>query len=116
MCIKCKNRENAAQTLANFLDTTDALLDAFMLVERLKAKGATLDPDEQKVYDRLSRYVRAEDAPAEAAQPGTEATAVPEGLKEALQSVFPGATIIVGSPDEVEAMLDKTLNSGKKTH
>lgn len=112
MCIKCKNRENATRTLANFLDTTDALLDAFMLVERLKAKGATLDPDEQKVYDRLSRYVR-----AEAAQPGTEATAVPEGLKEALQSVFPGATIIVGSPDEVEAMLDKTLNNGdKKTH
>lgn len=115
MCIKCKNREMAADVLAQFLDTSDALLDAFGLVERLKARGATLDPDEQKVYDRLSRYVRAEDAPADAPQPGTEASAVPEGLREALQSIFPGATVIVGSPEEIEAMIAKSGNS-KKTH
>lgn len=112
MCIKCKNREMAADVLSQVLDTSDALIDAFMLVERMKARGATLDPDEQKVYDKLSRFVKAGDEPATVAQAGE----VPEGLKEALQSVFPGATIIVGSPDEVEAMLDKTLKGDKKPH
>lgn len=112
MCIKCKNREMMQDVIGQVFDTSDALIDAFMLVERMKARGATLDPDEQKVYDKLSAFVKAGDEPTG----DTDAGQVPEGLREALQQAFPGATIIVGSPDEVEAMLDKTINGNKKTH
>ena len=115
MCIKCKTRELASDFLSLTLDTNDALLDALTLLERLKSRGATLDPDEQKVYDRLSRFVRGEEPEPQAAQPGTEADAVPPGLREALQSIFPGAQVIVGSPDEIEAMIAKAA-SAKKTH
>lgn len=109
MCIKCKNREMAADMLANFLDTSDALLDAFGLIERLKARGATLDPDEQKCYDRLSRFVRAEDGEAESAGP-------PAGIMEALQAAFPGATIVAGTPEQIEAQLEASNKGKKSTH
>ncbi len=112
MCIACKNREMLADVTGQIMDMSAALIDAFQLIERLKAKGTALDATEQQCYDRLSAFVKAGDEPATVAQAGE----VPEGLKEALQSVFPGATIIVGSPDEVEAMLDKTLKGDKKPH
>jgi len=112
MCIACKNREMLADVSGQIMDMSAALIDAFQLIERLKAKGTALDATEQQCYDRLSAFVKAGDAPAADATPGE----VPDGLREALQQAFPGATIIVGSPDEVEAMLDKTINSGKKTH
>lgn len=112
MCIKCKNREMMQDVIGQVFDTSDALIDAFMLIERMKGRGATLDPDDQKVYDKLSRFVKAGDDEAAAADAGQ----VPDGLREALQQAFPGATIIVGSPDEVEAMLDKIINRDKKTH
>lgn len=113
MCIKCKNREMMQDVIGQVFDTSDALIDAFMLIERMKSRGAALDPDEQKVYDKLSRFVKAGDEPAG----DTEAGQVPDGLREALQSAFPGATIIVGSPDEVEAQIEKVINNGnKKTH
>lgn len=88
MCIKCKNREIAADVLAQVLDTSDALLDAFGLVERLKAKGSTLDADEQKCYDRLSRYVKGQDA---------EAPAEGEGVTVQV--------VTVDSPDQLDAVI-----------
>lgn len=112
MCIKCKNREMLADVAGQVLDMSDALIDAFQLIERLKAKASALDPDEQKVYDRLSRYVRGQDAEAPADTQGSE---VPGGLMDALKAAFPGATIITGSPEEVEAMIEKTIRSnGRK--
>ena len=78
MCIKCKNREMMQDVIGQVFDTSDALIDAFMLIERMKGRGATLDPDEQKVYDKLSRFVKAGDDEAAAADAGQ----VPDGLRE----------------------------------
>lgn len=109
MCIKCKNREMISDVLAQVLDTSDAFLGAFQLVERLKARGATLDPDEQAVYDRLSRFVHADDAAQ--AEPS-----MPEGLVDALKEAFPGAQVIVGTPEQIQAMLEQAAKDKKQTH
>ncbi|URA06845.1 putative ribonucleotide-diphosphate reductase [Xanthomonas phage Langgrundblatt2] len=88
MCIKCKNREMLADVAGQVLDMSDALIDAFQLIEALKAKGGTLDEREQKCYDRLSRYVRGQDA---------EAPAEGEGVTVQV--------VTVDSPDQLDAVI-----------
>lgn len=114
MCIKCKTKEAALDAAGLSLDLADALIDAFQLIERLKAKGATLDASEQQCYDRLSRFVRADDGEAQSAGPEQQGTEPDRtALVEALQKAFPGAQVIIGSPDELDAMIEKAT-SGRK--
>lgn len=109
MCIKCDVMQFNAAAAQFSQDMAEALVDAFGIVEHMKARGIALDADEQKVYDKLLPYVtgaRADDEPGQTR----------EGIVEALKQAFPGAQVIVGSPDEVEAMIDKATNGNKKTH
>lgn len=98
MCIKCKNREMITDVAGQVLDMSDALIDAFQLIERLKAKGGALDDDEQKCYDRLSRYVKGQDAEAPA-----------EGAGISVQ------VVTVDSPDQLDALLS-ALQGRKPRH
>lgn len=60
MCIACKNREMLNDVHSQVLETTAALVEAFQLIEKIKGKAMSLDAEEQKVYDRLSRFVKQE--------------------------------------------------------
>lgn len=114
MCIKCDTKEKAIEIAGNMLDLADALVDAFSMIEHMKARGVALDADEQKVYDRLSPFVRGSDGGAQ--QEGGE----PDrgALIEALKKAFPGAQIVVGSPDEIDAMIQKHVDeaNGRKSN
>jgi hypothetical protein len=114
MCIKCDTKEKALELAGNMLDLAEALADAFGMIEHMKARGVALDADEQSVYDRLSPFVRGSDGAAQAQGSEPDRAALMEALKKA----FPGAQIVVGSPDEIGAMIQKTVDeaNGRKSN
>lgn len=106
MCIACVAKEKAVED-ARFLESlSTALIDAMGIVAHMQQRGVALDADEQLVYDRLLPFVS--DSPQAAPDGG-----MPAGLRETLQAVFPGATIVEGSPEQVAATIEK-MASGKK--
>lgn len=117
MCIRCDATKLGDEVNSALADMSEALIDAMILFQRIFKQvpvESVLDPAERKVYDKLLTFAKgSSEGEGEFARP-----AEPDrgALIEALKAAFPGAQVIVGSPDEVEAMLDKTINRDKKTH
>lgn len=121
MCIVCDMQKlnqmhaDAAGSLVQTLaESTHELIEVLAEFRSFYSassdRGAAIDAKAATMIDKATRVLSGVGEPAEEQRPTRE------GIVEALKQAFPGAQVIVGSPDEVEAMIDKATNSGKKTH
>lgn len=111
MCIVCTAKEFNKANSDFVEDLSVALVEAFAVISSFKQRGIKLDADEEKAYERLSAFVNVDPPKAEQGVTPTQA-----GIVEAIKQAFPGAEVIyAGTPDEVEAELERRA-SGKKPH
>lgn len=118
MCIRCDVSKFNQATSAFVSDLAESLVDAIGVIEHMKARGITLDADEKAVYEKVFQYAKG----SEAQQPANNAAgfegretipAEAQPFVEALRQAFPGAQVVVGTPEQIEAMLEKESKGEK---
>lgn len=120
MCIRCDATKLNDEVNNALIGMSEALIDAMILFQRIFKQvpvESVLDPAERKVYDRLLTFAKgSSEGEGEFAKPTDEQDK--GALIEALKKAFPGAQIVVGSPDEIDAMIQKTVAeaNGKKSN